>query len=103
MKAAPDNQVPKHRSHKPTVHWCRGKVGVEHLWQWCEDRKRHFRVLPEGTVLSKYACAACGKDARQKTGITSVFTLKTGRVAFYGPAFGDPEQLGLWYATRRNL
>lgn len=55
-------EIPKHRSSKDRGHWCRGKEGVPHDYQYQEDRNTHrVGLLPTGMVESIRRCAACGK------------------------------------------
>lgn len=94
MKSTEDPQVPKHRAHKPTRHWCRGRVGVSHEWRWTEDRKEaayYKRFISNDLVISKLACASCGKehpDSYKQKGLITTHNRGHGRVVFFGPAFG---------------
>jgi hypothetical protein len=45
----------KHRSHKPTNKWCRGKVGVRHAIIWSK------KPWLFGVIMHTGRCSNCGK------------------------------------------
>jgi hypothetical protein len=47
--------VPLYRSHKPTIKWCRGKVGEQHDVTW----HKKSRLLGGTLYIGK--CNRCGK------------------------------------------
>jgi hypothetical protein len=71
---------PKHVSGKSTRHWCKGKVGVEHDWQWvnpsslpnrfhvqrrpmtAEDKAKHEAKHGLGYLSEVQVCARCSKQ-----------------------------------------
>lgn len=61
---------PKHRAKKPTRRWCKGKVGIEHDWQWVayEERPNASRIPRSLEHVSPKVwqikiCRRCGKQS----------------------------------------
>ena len=60
VKVIFENEVPKHRSHKNTRRWCRGKPGVLHKFTWKTTACYTGLNYPNGRPMH-YSCNACGK------------------------------------------
>lgn len=60
----------KSRNKRDTKKWCRGKVGVEHQWEWINTSKLPNRTqFPGDTYLSHFEvqyCHKCGKQGKLK-------------------------------------
>lgn len=88
---------PPHRSRKDRARWCRGKVGVEHQWQWvdAEDlpnatnngKRKPFYGERLGYRRERRVCITCSKqhvDTRRVCHCGTVFVIsETGRYRAY--------------------
>lgn len=64
-KRIPDAPAePKRSARKDTKRWCRGKVGVEHVYVWTDDAR--FDYFDErdnrGGLPRVLSCTACGRQ-----------------------------------------
>lgn len=61
-KRIPDPpEEPRRSSRKDTKRWCRGKVGVEHAYEWADDKRFDYDGTREGLPRT-LACTACGRQ-----------------------------------------
>lgn len=65
--------IPKHQAKKNTKRWCRGKVGVEHRFEWIHDTRYDYQLKSDPrTWWWTEKCIACGKHDRYCMAMFSV-------------------------------
>jgi hypothetical protein len=56
---------PRHRGGKDTRHWCKGRVGIPHTWEWLRQRGEVEREQRYGIrynrITEEPVCFGCGK------------------------------------------
>lgn len=66
--------APRHRSRKDTKRWCRGKVGVEHRYEWVRDERRDYahalrgERTPDEKMWWHRRCSECLREAEYCAG-----------------------------------
>jgi hypothetical protein len=57
---------PPRRGGKNTSHWCKGKVGIPHTWEWLRDRNQlgieQRMKLTYNRITEVAICFGCEKD-----------------------------------------
>lgn len=62
---------PAHRGSKDTRHWCKGRVGIPHTWEWLRQRsqielEQRYRMT-YNRITEEPICFGCSKvDSRRR-------------------------------------
>lgn len=59
--------VTRVKSKKDTVHWCKGKVGAEHVWHKWQERQWDDELFKYAKTYVDILCKNCGKKKSIKT------------------------------------
>lgn len=54
---------PRHQGGRDTRHWCKGREGIPHIWEWVSTYRRYFASRREhlNRVTEEPICFGCGK------------------------------------------
>lgn len=73
---------PKHRGHRDTKRWCRGKVGREHRYQWHADLLNWLYARLMRYMIEHPVCLDCGKHRHEARYLCTVCRVPSNRTDF---------------------